>query len=49
MMGGHHCVACRKLITLRFRVCHEREIRRVKGKSVLGFKGEGVPKIGRIL
>jgi hypothetical protein len=33
---------------LRFRVRHGREIRRVKGKSVIGFDGKSVPKIIRI-
>jgi len=30
---------------LRFRVRHGREIRRVKGKSVIGFNRKSVPKI----
>jgi hypothetical protein len=44
-LGGAH----RILITLRFRVRHGREIRRVKDKSVIGFKGKSVPKIRRVL
>jgi hypothetical protein len=48
MMGGHPEVACRIPVTLRFRVRRGRENRRVKGKSVIGFKGMGVPKIIRI-
>jgi hypothetical protein len=35
------------MITLRFRVRHGRENRRVKDKSVIGFTGRGVPKIRR--
>jgi len=30
---------------LRFRVRHGREIRRVKDRSVIGFKGKSVPKM----
>jgi len=45
MLGGHEGVTHRILITLRFRVRHGREIRRVKGKSVIGFEGKSVPKI----
>ena len=49
LMGGREGVTHRILITLRFRVRHGREIRRVKGKSVIGFKGKSVPKIRRVL
>jgi len=49
MIGGHHCVAYRILITLRFRVRHGREIRRGKGKSVKGLNGKGVPNIRTVL
>jgi hypothetical protein len=42
-------VAYRIMITLRFRVRHWREIRRVDREYVMGFKGEGVPKIKMVL
>jgi hypothetical protein len=44
MMGGHEGVAHRILITLRFRVRHARENRRVRGESVIGFSGTVFPK-----
>jgi len=46
MIGGHQCVAYRILITLRFRVRHWREIRRVKRESVMGSLGEVFAKPG---
>jgi hypothetical protein len=49
MLGGHEAVVHRILITLRFRVRHGRENRRVKDKSVIGFEGKTVPKISSAL
>jgi hypothetical protein len=49
MMGGHEGVAHRILITLRFRVRHGRENRRVKDKSVMGFEGKSVSEISGVL
>ena len=43
MMGGHQGVAHRILITLRFRVRYEREIRRIYKGILTGFKGEVFP------
>jgi len=48
MLGGHEGVTHRILITLRFGVRHGREIRRVKGKSVIRFNRKSVPKIRRV-
>jgi hypothetical protein len=44
MIGGHRSVAYRIMITLRFRVRREREIRRNKKESMSGFRRRGVPK-----
>jgi hypothetical protein len=39
-LSGHQGVAHRIMITLRFRVRHWREIRRIKLEILTGFKGE---------
>jgi len=44
MMGGHQRVAYRIMITLRFRVRREREIRRNKKESANRFGRRGVSK-----
>ena len=50
MLGGHPGVACRIMITLRFRVRYEREIRRKQTtESFKAFEGRTVPKKKRHL
>jgi hypothetical protein len=46
MIGGHHGVARRIMITMRFRVGQWREIRRVERESVMGSPGEVFAKLG---
>jgi len=44
MIGGHRRVAYRIMVTLRFRVRREREIRRNIKESINGFRRRGVHK-----
>jgi hypothetical protein len=44
MIGGHRRVAYRIMVTLRFRVRREREIRRNNKESINGFRRRDVQK-----